>query len=57
MDKAVLAREKLRRIHELWDELERTRLGTPEYETLMKKIRALVSAYRALVGVPEKPEK
>lgn len=56
MDKAALALEKLRRIQLLWTELGRTRLGTPEYETLMAEIRALSSEYRALVDALRKPE-
>ena len=57
MDKAALALEKLHHIELLWTELERARFGTPEYEALMKKIRALSSEYHILIDPPKKPEK
>ena len=33
--------EKLTRIQQLWKEIGRTKSKTPEYETLMAKIRTL----------------
>jgi len=57
MDKAAPALEKLHRIQLRWTELRRTRRGTPKYEELMKKIRALSSEYHALVDPPKKPQK
>jgi hypothetical protein len=57
MENAALAQEKLRRIQLLWADLECAKVGSPEYETLMEKIRALSSEYHALVDPPKKPKK
>jgi len=53
MEKAALAQEKLRRIQLLWADLERAKVGSPEYETLMEQIRTLSSEYHALVDPPK----
>jgi hypothetical protein len=47
------AAEKLKRIEQLWRELEQTKPNTPGYEALLKKIRALSAEYRDLPGAPE----
>lgn len=48
------ASEKLRRIHQLWRELERTKPNTSESEALMDKIRALSAEYKASTDAPQK---
>jgi hypothetical protein len=45
---------KLQRIQELWIELGRTKLDSPEYNSLMKRIRGLSAEYEALVKTKEK---
>jgi hypothetical protein len=52
MHKTDDALEKLERIQNLWEELGRTKVSDPEYETLMKKIRALSAEYQALIDSP-----
>jgi hypothetical protein len=49
--------DKLRRIRQLWEKQERTKLGTPEHEALMQQIRALSAEYQALIDTPKKPRK
>jgi hypothetical protein len=49
--------QKLLRIHQLWQELERTRPGASESEALMKKIRVLSGEYQALTEGPKQPQK
>jgi hypothetical protein len=48
--------EKLRRIQQLWQELGRTKSSSPEYEILVKKIRALSGEYEALLPTPKNPK-
>jgi hypothetical protein len=48
---------KLQRIQRLWLELGRTKLSTPEYQDIMKKIRALSAEYHARLVAPQKGEK
>ncbi|HEY4766001.1 MAG TPA: hypothetical protein VIH75_20170 [Candidatus Sulfotelmatobacter sp.] len=48
---------KLQRIQQLWAELGRTKLNSPEYRDVMKKIRALSAEYQPLVDAPQKGEK
>lgn len=48
--------EKLRRIQQLWQELGRTKSSNPEYEILVKKIRALSGEYEALLPAPKNPK-
>jgi hypothetical protein len=50
------ASEKLRRIHQLWRELERTKPNTSESEALMEKIRALSAEYQAFINAAKKPK-
>jgi len=49
--------DKLQRIEQSWKELAHTRLNTPEYQTLMNKIRVMTAEYQALVDASETPEK
>ena len=49
--------ETLHRIRQLWEELERTKPKTSEYEALMGKIRTLSDEYQALIDAPKKPPK
>jgi hypothetical protein len=51
------ASNKLERIRQLWEELGRTRLRTPEYEAIMKGIRNLSAEYQVLANASKKPEK
>jgi hypothetical protein len=55
MSEVNLAVKKLQRIQQLWLELGRTRLDTPEYQTLMKEIRVLSAEYQTLVDSRNKP--
>jgi hypothetical protein len=45
---------KLERIRKIWEELARTRPGTPEYHAIMENIRTLSAEYRVLVGASKK---
>jgi hypothetical protein len=49
--------DKLQRIQKLWAELGRTRMRTPEHETIMEKIRVLSAEYQLLVDASPKPGK
>jgi hypothetical protein len=49
--------QKLERIQQLWQELGRTKSGTPEYEVLLKRIHVLSAEYEALLPTPKKGEK
>jgi hypothetical protein len=48
---------RLRRIREMWKELQKTEENSPEYERLVEQIRVLATEYKALVNAPKKPEK
>jgi hypothetical protein len=48
------AAAKLKRIHELWAELARTKPKTLQYEILLKNIRNLSAEYDALLQAPRK---
>jgi hypothetical protein len=48
---------KLAAIQQLWNEIERTKPDTPEYEGLMLEIRALSAEYQALVDAASKSSK
>jgi hypothetical protein len=48
---------KLQRIQKLWVELGRTGLRTPEYETIMERIRVPSAEYQSLVDASPKPGK
>jgi hypothetical protein len=54
VDEADQALAKLKQIQDLWAELGRTRLDSPEYQSLMERIHALSAEYRALVDQPKK---
>jgi hypothetical protein len=56
MSKTEVAVDKLKRIQELWLELGRMKMNTPEYEILMEKIRVLSAEYQGLVDVFKKPK-
>ena len=45
----------LERLKALWLELERAKSKTPEYDALMKQIRAESDAYKALIDVEKSP--
>ena len=49
--------EKLKGIQELWVAVGRTKRSSPQYETLMKKIRVLSAEYQDLVEASPKPPK
>jgi hypothetical protein len=53
MNETDIAVEKLRRIQRLWEELGRTKLNTPEYKTLMERIRVLSAEYQLLVDADQ----
>ena len=55
MNQADAVLEKLQGIQRLWNEIQRTKPNTPEYETLMKQIRILSAEYQALVDAIKKP--
>jgi hypothetical protein len=48
--------DKLQRIQQLWVEVGRTKSDTPEYKTLMDKLRVLSAEYQALVDSAKKPK-
>jgi len=48
---------KLKRIRQLWIELERETPDGPQYEALAEQIRVLSAEYRELLDAPKKPEK
>ena len=48
---------KLQRIQQLWIELGRTKLKTPEYERLIDAIRVLSVEYQGIVDASKKPQK
>jgi hypothetical protein len=49
MSESSVAIAKLDAIQKLWAELGRVKLRTPEYETLLKKIRVLSAEYQSLI--------
>ena len=49
MSESKVAIAKLDAIQKLWAELGRVGLKTPEYETLLEKIRTLSAEYRSLM--------
>jgi hypothetical protein len=49
MSDASIAIDKLRHIEDLWENLKRTKTGTPEYAALIKEIAALSTEYQGLV--------
>jgi hypothetical protein len=51
------ANVKLQRIQQLWVELRGTKLNSPEYQDIMKKIHALSGEYHSPVDAPRKGEK
>ena len=48
---------KLKRIRQLWIELERETPDGPQYEALAEQIRVLSAEYRTLLDARSKPEK
>jgi hypothetical protein len=48
---------KLKRIRQLWIELERETPDGPQYEALAEQIRVLAAEYRTLLDARKKPEK
>jgi len=48
---------KLQHIQKLWRELGRAKLNSPEYQDIMKKLRALSAEYQSLIAAPQKGEK
>jgi hypothetical protein len=56
MDDTNVAVDKLQRIQQLWVELGRTKLNTPEYQSILEKIRALSAEYQAVVDAHKKTE-
>jgi hypothetical protein len=57
MNETNAAIEKLKQIQQLWVDLGRKKLNTPEQDTLMKKIRIQSAEYQALIDAPNTPEK
>lgn len=57
MAKTDGALAKLKRIRQLWIELERETPSGPQYKALEERIRVLAAEYRALLDAREKPEK
>jgi hypothetical protein len=57
MTERTPANVKLQRIQQLWAELRGTKLNSPEYQDIMKKIRALSAEYHLPVDAPQKNEK
>jgi hypothetical protein len=55
MDETNIAVPKLKLILQAWSELGHTNRNTPQYQTLMNKIRALSVEYKALVDARKKP--
>jgi hypothetical protein len=49
MSESTMAITRLEAIQKLWAELGRVGLKTPEYETLLKKIRVLSAEYQSLI--------
>jgi hypothetical protein len=49
LSESKVAIAKLEAIQKLWAELGRVGLKTPEYETLLKKIRVLSAEYQSLI--------
>jgi hypothetical protein len=56
MDRANTAIDKLERIQQLWAELSRTKLNSPEYKALAEKIRTLSAEYQSLANNSKEPE-
>jgi hypothetical protein len=57
MTERTPANIKLQRIQQLWVELGETKVNSPEYQDIMKKIRALSAEYHLPVDAPRKGEK
>lgn len=57
LDDTDAALDKLHHIQQLWQEIGRTKTDTPEYETLLKKIRVLSEEYQAIVDASEERKK
>jgi hypothetical protein len=55
MHEINVAVHKLQLILQAWSELGHTNRNTPEYQTLINKIRVLSVEYKALVDAPRKP--
>ena len=47
----------LERIKALWQQLERAKPGSPEYQKITKQIRAESDAYNALIDAEKKPRR
>lgn len=47
----------LERIKALWEQLERAKAGSPEYEEIAKQIRAESDAYNALIEAEKSPRR
>jgi hypothetical protein len=47
----------LERMKALWLELERAKPNTPEYDALMKQIRAESDAHKALIDAEKSPRR
>jgi hypothetical protein len=48
---------KLERIRQLWEELGRTKVNSPEHREIMQSVRTLSAEYQALVAASQKSEK
>ena len=57
MENTNTAIDKLQRVQQLWAELDRTKMNTPEYQTIIEKIRVLSAEYQVLVDAQKKREK
>jgi hypothetical protein len=53
MNDAKVALDKLQRIQQLWIELGRASLNSPEYRRILQRIRALSDEYQAIVNKSE----
>ena len=47
----------LERIKALWQQLERAKAGSPEYDALVKQIRDEVDAHTALIDAEKNPRR
>jgi hypothetical protein len=56
MNNSSASVNKLQRIKNLWEELGRTKANSPQYETLIIKIRALSADYQSSISAPNNLE-
>lgn len=54
MNETKVPAEILKRVQELWHEIERTKSNAPGYETLLNKIRVLADEYQEHVDAAKK---